>query len=171
MNINIIIYILFLLIGFGVSAFLLGQIILSLLFALPFTAFLNNLGAVKNKSKIVKKYIVRLIISIVIFFAIVMLIIINIDSRNILGALLAGSIFSIFVLLRPKVWGVKPKNIKRYTAANRKYFKNPAFAKSILSHELKEKWQEKKDNTKEPLTEAITSLHEKYNEKENENKN
>ncbi|MFW6016499.1 MAG: hypothetical protein ACOCRK_08675 [bacterium] len=164
LKISIIIYISSLIIGFIISIFLFTHIIYRFLFDFPFLGFLNKIGAIENKYRIVRKYIIKILLASAVITVAVILAKIHINNGSILGGLLAGTIFAILNLLRPSGWGVNPKNVRHFVSSNKKYFKNKSFAESILSNELKEKWQEKKDRSKQPLTEAIKSLHEKYSQ-------
>ncbi len=147
--------------GFVVSLFAFAQIILPLLFAIPFTNYLDHLGAIKKKGKIIRRYLLTILIYIVIILILVKLVLTYLNQEYTI-ALSIGVLLSILNLLKPSSWGMTPGNVREYVKINNKYFKEESFVMSILSDEIKEVYFEKNFTSENPMMVTLAALHERH---------
>jgi hypothetical protein len=148
--------------GVFLVAFILSQSVLTFMFALPFTNFLDDLGALKEAKKI-KRSCWFIILRFFLIFVLVVKWFISYSVNNspaLLISFMLGSLVSLFKLFNFKAVGPNPGNVIDYVTMNAKYFVYPSFVRSVLDVDKFVKlWEGFRSTSQTPMMSTIKFLH------------
>ena len=115
---TLVLYLLFWLIGLGITSFTLIPVLIILAFGIPTTQKLEKLKLLKADNGIVKRELISLIILTVVFLAIIIITLI-VYPNGLIGLLFGGCMVFIFGI--GKI-GRNEANISDYIETNKEYF-------------------------------------------------